>query len=98
MRGQRTIKTRGTGSDSRRRDLRAARGQQTRLAEESEEATEIWNKHYDEMDAIKVANKNLKEEIEACRAHTQAIKHHTNGLEFEAAAQRALHERVMQGA
>ena len=96
MRGQTFQKTRGTGSDSRRKEARAARAEQARLAEEREEATEIWNKHYDEMDAIKVANKNLQEEIEECRAHTQAISDHTNGLEFEAAAQRALHERVMQ--
>ena len=96
MRGQTFQKTRGTGSDSRRKEARAARAQQALLEEESEEATEIWNKHYDEMDAIKVANKNLQEEIEECRAHTQAISDHTNGLEFEAATQRALHEQVMQ--
>ena len=96
MRSAKT-KAPGTGSDARHK-RRVAQSEQARLAADREEATEIWNAHYDEMDAIKVANKNLTEEIEACRAHTQAIKHHTNGLEFEAAAQRALHERVMQGA
>ena len=89
-------KTRGSGADARRKEARAAKSEKARRAADQEEATVIWNAHYDEMEALGIANKNLTEEIEACRAHTDVIRRRTNGLEFEAAAQRALLEEVRE--
>ena len=95
MRSAKT-KAPGTGSDARHKEARVAKSEQARLAADHEETTEIWSAHYEEMDAMVVANENLTEMIEARRAHTETIQNQTNALEFEAAAQRALHEGVMQ--
>ena len=96
MRGVPYPKTRGQGADERRKQARAAKSEEMRLAADREQATEKWKAHYDEMDALEAANKDLTDEIDACNVHTQEIKHQTNNLEFEVAAQRAVHEAVMQ--
>ena len=51
----------GFGADARRKEARAATSEKARLAADQEEATVIWNAHYDEMEALKIANKNLTE-------------------------------------